>query len=145
MESILSYLTYANFISAYPWIINVFSITCAYMLSNNKVLIGRIIGSFAACNWVVFGYLTDQYAFIVSNIIFVSIYVSAAIRFASKRESYKRTAEENEAEMVRLTNDLNKKTRRAERKLHQKEERIVALSKSIIRNMEEVKNIAESR
>jgi hypothetical protein len=71
--------------------------------------------------------------------------VSAAIRFASKRESYKRTAEENEAEMVRLTNDLNKKTRRAERKLHQKEERIVALSKSIIRNMEEVKNIAESR
>jgi len=116
-----SYLTYENFLTAYPWIVNLLSLTCAYLLSNGKVVYGRMLGAFAAINWMMFGYLSDQYAFLFANIIFFMIYTSAVIKFRSKRDSYKETFAEQEAQIKKLEKSLEKKTRAAERTLAARE------------------------
>lgn len=119
-----SYLTYENFLTAYPWIVNLLSLTCAYLLSNGKVVYGRLLGAFAAINWMIFGYLSDQYAFLFANIIFFMIYTSAVIKFRSKRDSYKETFAEQEAQIKKLERSLEKKTRAAERTLAARELKI---------------------
>ncbi len=117
----LSYITYQNFLVIYPWLVNLLSLCCAYLLSNGKVVWGRLLGSFAAINWMLFGYLTNQYAFLFANIIFFLIYTHAVLKFSSKRDSYKETFEEQEQKIKRLEKELEKKTRLAERKLMARE------------------------
>lgn len=115
------YISYEKFLLAYPWLLNGLSLTCAYLLSNGKVVTGRLIGAFAAINWSVFGYLTDQYAFLFANIIFFIIYTSAVLKFRRKRDSYKETFDEQEERIKQLEKALDKKTRMAERKLMARE------------------------
>lgn len=116
-----NYLTYEHLLFAYPWIVNLLSLSCAYMLANGKVVAGRVMGAFAAINWMLFGYFTDQYAFLFSNIIFFIIYTSAVIKFRNKRDSYKETFDEQQERIRELERNLDKKTRSAERKLMARE------------------------
>ncbi|MCF2902729.1 hypothetical protein L1267_20370 [Pseudoalteromonas sp. OFAV1] len=123
----------------YPWLINIFSISCAYLLSNNKVVIGRVLGCFAATNWIAFGFLSEQYAFIAANIIFLWIYISAIVKFSSKRDSYKKSHEEQREEIARLRRKLNKDTIKAEQFYSKKQNDLISLSNSVIKQMEQIK------
>lgn len=146
----MQHLTFENFLIAYPWIVNLLSLCCAYMLANGKVVSGRIMGAFAAINWMLFGYFTDQYAFLFSNIIFFIIYTSAVIKFRRKRDSYKETFEDQQEKIAQLEAALEKRTRTAERKLLAREIKIQRHAEKARRSLESLlevcgENMAEMR
>ena len=132
----LHLINFENFLSMYPWLVNILSLTCAYLLSNGKVVSGRLLGVFAAVNWMTFGYLTSQYAFLFANVIFFVIYGSAVLKFRSKRDSYKETFEEQQAKIQQLEKALDKKTRSAERKLMAREIKIQRHAEKAKRSLE---------
>lgn len=141
MADVIALFTYANFLEIYPWLCNLFSLAAAYMLSNHRVVAGRIVATIGASNWILFGYLTDQYAFVVANLIFMYIYASAAIKFQAKRDSYKKSFEEQEAEIERLTAQLNKRTKKAEKAIQKREEEVQRISRGIISHIKSIEGI----
>lgn len=141
IDTALQHITYENFLLAYPWLLNALSLTCAYLLSNSKVVPGRMLGAFAAINWMLFGYLTHQYAFTVANIAFFYIYASAVLKFRKKRDSYKATFEEQEAEIRSLHRQLEKRTKRAEKRLAERERRIEKYAKHAELSLQAIVNI----
>jgi hypothetical protein len=84
------------------WFNNAIGLVAAYCLSNRRVTIGRIFGVMAAVFWMVYGYITSQYAFIVADCIFLLIYTQAIIKFNSKKDEYKERESLKEDEMVDL-------------------------------------------
>lgn len=72
-----------------PWCNGLLSVVTAYLLSNQRVLPGRIIGTIASIFWLIYGIISSQYAFLFTQIIFLWIYISAIIKFTKKRNEYK--------------------------------------------------------
>ncbi len=78
-----------NPVSAYAWLLNGMSLMGAYCLANQKVTIGRVIAATAALGWFFYGYLISEPSFMIANVIFCYIYVSAIRKFRSKQDGYK--------------------------------------------------------
>lgn len=66
---------------------------------------GRVVGVITAICWLVYGIVTKQYAFVFTEVIFIFIYVHAAIVFTRKRNQYRRRQEltVNELDDLRYT------------------------------------------
>lgn len=92
-----------------PWWNGILSIITAYLLSNRKVLPGRILGTIASIFWLVYGVISEQYAFLFTQIIFLWIYIGAIIKFTKKRNEYKALKalnEEQKKELVIKMDDI---------------------------------------
>lgn len=72
-----------------PWWNGFLSILTAYFLSNRKVLLGRTLGTIASIFWLFYGIVSEQYAFLFTQIIFLWIYIGAIIKFTKKRNEYR--------------------------------------------------------
>ena len=144
MSAVLAWFTYANFLVIYPWLLNATSLTCAYCLSNSKVVLGRYIGVVAATGWSVYGILINELSFFFANIIFAWIYGSAIYKFNSKRDEYKATFEEQKAEIERLQKELEKKRIKEEKILDAKRDQIKRIAARAEKNLEEIRELANA-
>lgn len=150
MESISALLgwfsstfTFAVFIQYYPTLLNCVSLTCAYCLNNHKVTIGRWFGVFAALGWSSYGLLIDDYSFLVANIIFLWIYANALYKFNRKRDEYKATFEEQQAEIEKLQRQLDREILKKQKRMNRdyaKKEKLLgekeAKLKQVVQRME---------
>lgn len=139
----MSFFTYELFLSVFPWCLSAISLTCAYCLSNGKAIIGRYVGVVAAIGWSAYGLIFDQLSFFFSHMIFGFIYVNAIYKFNSKRDQYKATFEEQNAEIARLKAALEKKRIKEDRQLSIKLSQIKKIAYSAEKNLIRIREIAK--
>lgn len=84
------------------YIMNIISMIAAWCLSNQKVIIGRYLGACSASLFILYGVITNQPAFIIADIIFLYIYISAVMKFNKKRDSYKLKAATDEETIAQM-------------------------------------------
>lgn len=140
--------SYEVFLTFFPWGLNLLSLTCAFCLSNGKIIFGRYIGAIAAIGWSSYGFLIEEYSFLVANIIFLFIYASAIVKFNLKRDEYKATFEEQEITIKRLHKELNLRVKKEDRILNSKKEKLRKISTRIKEmakeNLKNIESLEES-
>jgi hypothetical protein len=131
MDFFNTWLTLPHFLLIYPWVLNAMSLTGAYCLSNSKVIFGRYVGACAAVGWAAYGVLISEWSFLVANVVFCYIYVSAIYKFNRKRDEYKASFEEQAAEIARLQKALTKNHEKSQRILDIRETKLQKLAEEI--------------
>ncbi len=106
-----SSIDYINFISQNPanitpWLLSLMSLLCVYFLNNHKVMLGRYVGLGSAIAWGTYGVMVDQWFFLVNHSIFALMYISAIVKFNSKKEEYRALSEEQYAQILKLKKDV---------------------------------------
>jgi hypothetical protein len=89
-------------LSYLPWGNGVLSVITAYLLSNQKVFPGRLLGIIASISWFAYGIIAEQYAFVFTQIIFLWIYIGAIIKFTKKRNEYRKMKSLNDNQRIEL-------------------------------------------
>jgi hypothetical protein len=117
------------------WINNLVSLIAAWCLSNKKIDIGRRFGVAAAILWMVYGFITEQYAFVVADFIFLTIYIQAIVKFNSKKREYQDLQETTEYDIFKL-DKLFRKNVRLQYKLLRKNKSLSITNKVRILNSE---------
>ncbi|AUS02883.1 TMhelix containing protein [Vibrio phage 2.275.O._10N.286.54.E11] len=78
------------------------SMVAAYCLSNQRAVVGRYLGATGASLFILYGVVTNQPAFVVADIIFLYIYISAVLKFNKKRDSYREKAADDEETIAQM-------------------------------------------
>jgi hypothetical protein len=130
-------------IEIFPWVLNTFSLTTAYCLSNGKITVGRYIGAIAAIGWSTYGFLIEEYSFLFANIIFLYIYSSAIIKFNSKRDEYKETFEEQKEIIEKLHKELNERIKKEDKILNLKKEKIRKIANIAKENLKNIESLED--
>jgi hypothetical protein len=133
--------TIANLMIGLPWLLNSLSLLCAYSLSNNKVILGRYIGTMSSIGWGSYGILINEYSFLFANIIFFYIYASAVYKFSKKQDAYKQTNEDQKYEIDRLHRELSKRESIMAKDFKVKKDALLKIKERAKKQLQEIDNI----
>ena len=90
------------------WIMNAVSMVAAWCLSNQRAVIGRYLAATGASLFILYGVVTHQPSFVIADMIFFYIYVSAVWKFNLKRDSYRAKAATDEETIARMRKIIRK-------------------------------------
>jgi hypothetical protein len=108
------------------------------------VTFGRWLGVTAAIGWSSYGVLIDDYSFFIANIIFLWIYASALYKFNRKRDEYKATFEEQQAQITKLKKQVDRTHAQKEKQLSEKEAKIRKIAERAEKNLIDIRALADS-
>lgn len=151
---LLATLSALKWMDFFPWALSALSMSCVYCLNNFRVKLGRYLGLVVACGWFFFGYMTSQWFFLFTNVIYAYIYISAIVKFNKKRDEYRHITEEQSAQLQEIEAKLRKeqmqfsarlnvkhaRMKKVARSAHAKAEQIARETRLLVRTIERLDN-----
>lgn len=100
-------LSHLSGMELFPWVISALSLTCVYLLNNYKMKAGRYLGILVAICWFTFGFITHQWFFMFTNMVYAYIYITAIVRFNKKSQEFKHITDEQAQRILELEATLH--------------------------------------